>query len=969
MSSAANTLGIVGALLVLSSVTMAAQEDAANVAFFEQRIRPLLVEHCYSCHSKEAKKLKGGLLLDSASGWKHGGDSGSPAIVPGDVDNSPLVKSVRYDDEDLQMPPKKKLSETQIADLVAWVKMGAPDPRTGTVVEAKRADKSWWSLQPLKKNAPPETPGIPEAWSRHPIDRYIFAQLAAKGLKPNPLAAARDIIRRLYYDVTGLPPTPAELKTWTAAYNADPTAAVAALVDQLLASPHYGEQWGRHWLDVVRFGESHGFERNLINDLAWPFRDYVINSINADKPFNQFIIEHLAGDVVGKNDPTVEIGTAFLVTGPYDDVGNADPVAKANIRANTVDDMVTATGNAFLGLTINCARCHHHKFDPMPTEDYYRVKAAFDGVTHGSRTLATLEQQQQHAAAIKPLQASMAKLQSQKEALEQRIVQRAIKEAATLTREPPSAQLTEETFPSVTARHVRLSMLASTQTAESGVGARIDEFEVWSAADPKANVALATVGAKAEGATGRVAEDFDGAYGVQRVNDGKYSERWFAGSPAVLTIHLAKEETINRVSFSHDRLAPSEKPISGQGPAVEEYTLEVSLDGTTWQQVANSFDRKPRTETLIKARALRNSPTTQERSELGQFTQQIAAANTAILHVTPLPVAWAGRFDKPKTKPVVFRGGDPMKPGDEIAPSSLAVLDRTAPAYTLPADAPESERRLALAKWIVSDENALTARVLANRVWHYHFGTGIVDTPSDFGFLGSLPTHPELLDWLAQRLQHHGWRLKALHREILTSQTYLQSADSRTDGARLDKDARLLWRFPPRRLSAEEIRDTMLQVSGSLDPRMGGLGFRLYQYKNDNVSTFVPLDKVGAETYRRAVYHQNARASVIDVLSDFDLPDTAFGAPKRAQTNSPLQALTLLNHSFTMDLADAMNQRILQEAGSNDAFVLVRLAYELAFQRPPSESELSNAAALVQQHGLSALCRALLNANELIYLN
>jgi hypothetical protein len=297
-----------------------------------------------------------------------------------------------------------------------------------------------------------------------------------------------------------------------------------------------------------------------------------------------------------------------------------------------------------------------------------------------------------------------------------------------------------------------------------------------------------------------------------------------------------------------------------------------------------------------------------------------------------------------------------------VAPASLSVLDRVVGGYQLAADAPESERRLALARWITDDANPLTARVLANRVWHYHFGVGLVDTPSDFGYLGGEPSDAALLDYLAQRLIDHQWRLKPLHREIVLSATYQQSADWRADGAALDQQSRLLWRFPPRRLSAEEVRDTMLSVAGvlRLEP-MGGPGFRLYRFTQNNVSTYFPLDRHGPETYRRAVYHQNARASFVDVLSDFDLPDIAFAAPRRANTTTPLQALTLLNHHFTLDMAEALARRL-------DPADPVGSAWRLALQRWPDDEERRAAQSLLAEHGAVALCRALLNSSELIYL-
>ncbi len=373
----------------------AAEPNAEQLAFFEQKIRPVLVEHCYGCHSEKAEKLKGNLYLDSKAGWEKGGDYGEPAIVPGKPDESLLIKSLNHLEPGLEMPPNKpKLPEAVVADFVTWIKMGAPDPRDGVKIEAKRADKSWWSLQSLRTE-----------FDHHSIDGFIQAELDEKKLSRNPPADPRTLIRRIFYDLTGLPPSSDDVENFVDEYRVDDRARdkiVGDLIDRLLASPRYGERWGRHWLDVIRFGESAGFERNVIIDDLYPFRDYVIRSINDDKPFNQFIIEHLAGDVIGKDNPSVEVASAFLVAGPYDDVGNQDKVAQANIRAATIDDMITATASAFLGLTINCARCHNHKFDPIPAEDYYRIRAAFEGTTHGRRVVATQEARTDHAARLNP---------------------------------------------------------------------------------------------------------------------------------------------------------------------------------------------------------------------------------------------------------------------------------------------------------------------------------------------------------------------------------------------------------------------------------------------------------------------------------------------------------------------------------------------------------------------------------------
>ncbi|HEY6400464.1 MAG TPA: DUF1549 domain-containing protein, partial [Blastocatellia bacterium] len=335
---------------------------------FERDIRPLLHARCVECHG--VNKQQSGLRLDHKAGAMKGGVGGA-VIVPGSGATSELIRRVSSADKSEMMPPAgKRLTPREIALLKAWIDAGAPWPEEKIAVEAKRADQNWWSLQALTRAEPPMAEGIPRLWATSPIDRFVYAQLAERKLQPNPPADRRALIRRVSYDLTGLPPSPEEVEAFV---NDSDTRAYEKLVDRLLDSPRYGEQWGRHWLDVARFGESKGFEQNHIINNLWPYRDYVIRSFNEDKPFNRFIIEQLAGDVVGSGDPNVEVATAFLVCGPYDAVGNQDELQKQVIRANTLDDMITATSNAFLGLTVNCARCHHHKFDPIPTEDYYRL--------------------------------------------------------------------------------------------------------------------------------------------------------------------------------------------------------------------------------------------------------------------------------------------------------------------------------------------------------------------------------------------------------------------------------------------------------------------------------------------------------------------------------------------------------------------------------------------------------------------
>jgi mono/diheme cytochrome c family protein len=948
-------------LLLLAAQSFGADQE--GIAFFEQKVRPVLVEHCYECHSADAKKLKGNLYLDSKAGWEAGGDSGESIIVPGKPEESLLVRAIRHAEPDLEMPPKKeRLDDTLIADLITWIRMGAPDPRTGAKVEVKRADKSWWSLQPMT------------AQFRHTsVDGFIREKLEENGLKLSAPAAPRTLIRRMTYDLTGLPPTPEDVLSFErACADGNREAATAALIDRLLASPRYGERWGRHWLDVIRFGESNGFERNfIINDL-WPFRDYVIRSLNDDKPFDQFIVEHLAGDVIGKDQPEIEIGSAFLVAGPYDDVGNQDVVAQKNIRAATLDDIITATSGAFLGLTINCARCHDHKFDPIPTEDYYRLRAAFEGVTHGRRVVASNRERAEFASAVKTLEDERSKLQAQRAKVHAVVEARA---AAALehrksARPKIDPDQTDETFQPVEARYVRFVIHALTTDyqartdkgprARAPGSGRLTEFEVWTAGDNSRNVALAANGARAEGAKSATAADFPEAYGAHLTIDGRFGEQWFIGTPAELKITLAQSETISRISFRNSKEKEAADKARGGTPC--EYEIQVSSDGQRWQTVASSDGREPWSEAHAIEQIRREVITPEEKANLAALDRQLGEIKAKLGAVPKLREIWAGKFSQPAEQTFVFKGGDPTKPLQTVLPSSLSVLANTTTPFELKPDAPEGGRRLALAKWIANPENPLTARVIANRLWQHHFGTGIVDTPSDFGFLGSKPTHPELLDFLAQRLIANGWRLKALHREILLSATYQQASAHDEKAAQADKSARLLWRFPPRRLSGEEIRDTMLAVSGKLrlDP-MGGPGFRLYKVTENNVSTYVPLEVHGPESYRRSVYHQNARASVVDVLSDFDLPDSALAAPRRANTTTPLQALTMLNHSFTFDMARFFSERL----GGTDP---VTQAYSIAYQREPNGTEREAASKLLAEHGAAALCRAILNSNEFIHV-
>ena len=930
-------------LSVLFFAGVANQSFGAQPSEFDQ-VAAIFSSHCVRCHNESNNK--GDFSLSNRKAFFESG-----AVEPGD-NASHLLNLIEGPDQSMpkQSPP---LAKEDVQTIRQWIIDGAKWPEDAIIAEKSKADKNWWSLQPLAKI------------KQGSIDSFIDAKLRNAGLKRNPIADRRTLIRRATFDLTGLPPTPAEVAEFV---KNDQPNAYEQLIDRLLSSPAYGQRWGRHWLDVVRFGESNGFERNVIINDLWPFRDYIIDSFNDDKPFNQLVREHLAGDALSPGDPKVEIGAAFLVAGPYDNVGNQDAEQKAQIRANTIDEMIRSTSQAFLGMTIGCARCHNHKFDPIEQADYYKLYATFAGTHHGSRVVATKAQQDARNKKLAPLNKQKAELTAKRKeidkAINKRIKANTQKHAAKWTRQKVDRTGTTEIFDAVKTKFVRLICEGLDTNPAASSGFRIDEFQIWSDGDDSQNVALASAGAKATGPS-RAIEDFRGAYGPHLAIDGQTGARFMSTSNH-LTIELAKPTVVNKVVFSSargERIPEHRKFIF-----VSDYRIEVSSDGKTWKEVAHGRDRKPANDRVRDHRLRKLETTDADRKAFAETDKLIRQVDKQIRAVPKLPSMWVGKHNNDDTKRPfqIFVGGSPQRKGDEVTLTSLSMLDESTPRYELPNEVSEKQRRKSLAQWIIDPQNPLTPRVITNRLWHYHFGTGIVNTPSDFGYMGGQPSHSELLDWLAQDLIDHGWRLKPIHKIIMMSETYRQSSDYNATAAKIDFDSRLLWRFPPRRLSAEEIRDTMLAVAGKLDPKMGGPGFRLYRYLQDNVATYVPLDQHGPETYRRAVYHQNARAARTDLMTDFDQPDCAFSTARRAQTTTPLQALATLNHQFSLDMAGFMAERL--KAESDDVNKQVDLAYQLAYARKPNETERADCLVLVQSHSLKSFCRVLLNTSELIHV-
>ena len=830
-------------LALVACVTFAGRAPAADpppfaapqVAFYEKDVLPLLKQHCLKCHGENPAKLKGGLNLNTRAGVLAGGDSG-PAANLAKPDDSLLLKAVHYKDENYQMPPKGKLPAAAIATFEKWVNAGLPvsadrvggdvakPPAKGVVTEAA---KKYWAYQPVKRPAVPAVKD--QAWVKTPIDAFIRAKLAAAGLTPVKPASKATLIRRATYDLIGLPPTPAEVDAFVKDEAPD---AYEKLLDRLLASPQYGEKWGRHWLDVVRYGETNGYERDGPKPFAWRYRDYVIRSFNADKPYTQFVKEQLAGDEMPGYNPDAVTATAFYRLGTWDD----EPADPKQALFDGYDDIVATAGQAFLGTTFNCARCHDHKADPIPQTDYYQLVAFFRDVRPYS-----------------------------------------------LTRDVRSPfNLTDITPPDQRAKYeaelkARAARLRDIRTAMAGIEDTI----------------IKTL----------PAEDQRAAEGIDR--------------PKVVA----------------DKVVPALK-----GKAKADYAALKAERAT--------LDRKP-------------APREQ------QLTLSVNNSDRV-----------------PPTTHLLVRGS-PHAPGKEVKPGFPAVLGLPEPVIPAPAAGMKSSgRRTVLANWIASKDNPFTARVFVNRVWQYHFGRGLVPTANDFGKLGEQPTHPELLDWLASDFMAGEWKLKRLHKLIMLSNVYRLSSRANADDLKADPANTLLWRFNMRRLSGEEVRDSILAVSGSLNLKQ--FGPSTYPKIPAEVLAGQSVPGQGwptsppAEANRRSVYAHVKRALRVPILIGFDQPDPDSSCPVRYVTTVPTQSLGLLNGEFANEQAAAFAKRLQKEA-PNDVAAQVTRAIRLTTGRRPTADEVKQDVAFVtrlqEKHtlddaeALARFCLLCLNANEFVYLD
>ena len=790
-----------------------------------------------------------------------------------------------------------------------------------------RSSGQHWAYQPV---ANPEVPKVRQSeWPRNPIDHFVLRRLEEADLQPSEEVNRRTWIRRITLDLTGLPPTPLETQKFVEDNSPN---AYATVVDRLLASPRYGERWGQHWLDVVRYADTHGFEVNTERAFAFPYRDYVIKAFNSDTPWNQFIREQIAGDALGKIE-----ATGFLVTAAAllpGQIGKDAP-SKRLARQDELGEIVINTGEAFLGLSIGCARCHDHQFDPITAQDYYAFQSFFAGVRYGDRKYddpAAADQYQQVFKQLQPIEKKLSALVKLAGNGDQRA--------------PVSAWGNIEKFKPVVATKVRFTIRATINN--NFREPYVDEFEVFDTSGR--NIAL---GAKVSvSGGGRQAKVNDGVYGnVSSWASNQKGKGW-------VQLDFKSPQTIQEIRWGRDRKGQYADRLAS------DYVFEVANGEGDWQVVADSSDRAKFVASQARAKLF------QEQDIQPQHRKEAAE-----LRKTRLPLAeklqglsigqqtvFAARSNAPQPMHILQRG-DPEQPLDKVAPA-IPVFLNTQPLSERSSD---TERRLALANWIASENNPLTARVAVNRIWQWHFGNGLVNTPNDFGKLGVPPTHPELLDWLASEFIRSGWSVKKLHRLIVLSATYRQSNRAHSKGMTLDADNRLFWRFPTRRMEAESIRDSILAISGELDLQMYGRGYDLFSGRGGTggVKPIESQRRHGGR--RRMVYAYKIRMEREAVFGAFDCPDAGQSAPRRSQSTTPVQALNLFNSQFTIDLAGDFAKRIAQEVGDNPE-KQIRHAWELALGREPSSDELQASTQLVQEHSLATLGRVLFNTNEFLFI-
>ncbi len=988
---AAVTSLVVVSTIASAWVTLAAAEppatSAAGAVSFEEQVAPILARRCLGCHSHAARTIEGGLALDWKSGWESGGGRG-PAIVPGDPDASLLVKAIRHVDADLRMPDDK-LPDAEIAILEAWIREGPADPRVARPPAGAEAG-NWWSLRPLSRPAVP-----PGAEGTNPIDAFLDASLASAGLVPAPEADRRTLIRRLAFDLHGLPPTPEEVEAFVADTAPD---AWERLVDRFLASPRLGERMARHWFDCIHFADSHGFEHDVFRPAAWPYRDWVIGALSTDMPWSRFVRAQLAADVFFADEPPMQAALGFLGAGTYDH--SAAVTAPKNFENLDRDDMVTQTLGSLASTTANCARCHAHKFDPVSQEDYYSLQAVFAGIGKGEidwepdaavaaerRRLVRLAELAVTAPAAlltEPEAALVAEWEGQGRGAWKTMPLATFTSGfgAELVRQPdgsfllagmaPEKEVLTLTVrgpqPPITA--IRVDVLTDDSLPVKGPGRahngnlHLSEFEAR---------VFPAGGEPRVAKVSRASSDFDQeGWTIQHAIDGNPATAWGIhpqeGKPHHAVFALEEPVTLGE----GDTLSVELRQLHGGVHTIGRFKVSVT-DGDPDAAVALS----PEAEA---ARAL--PPAARSPEQQGALAAAVIGPwSRARLRSLPAPgkLYAAARTAKnergtvtidPPREIRVLKRGDVDQPQEPVGPGALSCVTALAARFDLPADAPESARRAALAEWFASPDNPLTWRSIANRVWQWHFGRGICDTPSDFGRMGSLPSHPELLDWLACEIRETG-SLHRLHRLLCTSRAYRRSSACTAEAHAADPDNRLLARSPRPRLDAESFFDGVLLVSGLLDDTRGGPAIARFTQKPGAQLTpildYDAYDLASPGANRRSIYRVVWRGIPDPLFDALDFPDLGLLAPVRGFSASSLQALVLANNRFVLHAAGALAARA--EAATGDTPGRVRFMVRRAWLREPDADELADFVPLADRHGLAAVARALFNSDEFLFVD
>jgi hypothetical protein len=1008
---------MLGDLPPLASISKASAADRP-ASDFDREIAPLLARRCAECHN--ADEHKGGLDLTSKAKALAGGDSGR-AIVAGKASDSLLWQRVDAN----EMPPKHPLSADEKSLMKRWLDAGAAwgadriDPLRYS--GDRRAGYDWWSLQPLRPTPPDAT-----LKAASPTDAFLEAARRAQGLTASPPAEPAVLARRVHFDLLGLPPDATTLDEFTAASRAGEPDAYARLVDRLLAQPAFGERWGRHWLDVARFGESDGFEYDRLRPQAWPYRDWVINAMNQDLAYDEFARLQLAGDVLRPNDPTAIAATGFLVGGAFDGLVPAGDAMRQIMRQDELEDLVGTLTQTFLGLTVNCGRCHDHKFDPIPQADYFRMAAALAGVRRGERPLPAAQDNKQIEQQLAERTRQLSELEdtARREVLRRRAAATPSSEAqangkgnSPAPREPlPPAPIVAWDFQRglrdlVGAAHVQLQGGARQDAA----GLAVDGKQAYALSAPidrplkaKTLAAVVRLDSLQQRGGGVISlQTLDGNLFDAIVFGEQDPERWMAGSnnfartrsfqgPAESkardeAVHVAWTYREDGVIAAYVGGLPYGTPYKTSVQPFESQKAQLAfglrhspvggnrmLAGTILR--AAVYDRALAAEEVLAAarasgaQVVGDTELAEQLGPAGRGRREWLRAQIAADRDT-LARSQSGRVFAitPQTAPVVHRlaRGNPAQPLEPIAAAGLRHVAGPQADFGLSADAAESDRRAKLASWIASAENPLFARVIANRLWHYHFGAGLVATPNDLGFNGGQPSHPELLEWLASSLVEQRFSLKRLHREMVLADAYRQSSRPRPEALRVDADNRLLWRMNLRRLEAEAVRDAMLAVADQLNRQQGGPGYHDFRpFLRGGTQFYEPLDPVGPAFQRRSVYRTWARGGHNRLLDTFDCPDPSTLTPRRSVTTTPLQALALLNNSFVLRMADALADAALRDVDPTQAnnASIVRAMFRRAYGRDPDAAESAVSEPFVARQGPAALARLLLNANTFVYV-